>query len=243
MKNGLIFVFIDGVDGIGKTTLCETMLQTIPANQGIRSVERKAVPSTYGTLSFLRQILKDNNFKCDDFARQLLHSCDNITEIMETAYSHAIELLVEKDNTNALDYVIFDRGPMSTMSYGSVLFKRSGMKEDVIDRFVNMLGKIHFNIIEDLTFSNCIRQVYYVNLFKTVPYRSKSDGTYYEEHASANELAEAYKRNAGQLLVKYGKDSFEGTSVNVDLDELAENGITASEDIAKFLWASIIPKK
>lgn len=250
----LNFVFIDGADGIGKTTLCENMAMTVDYAGTLMkinsfpedSIHVKAyverVPSGSGALAFMRDLLKDEDFKCDEFARQMMHACDNIKTYISVANNmHLAELSL----TPKQRYVFFDRGPMSNVVYGSAIFKKTYKDNVEIYQYIKILFNTNLNVLDELINKRIIDKVFYVNLFKEHPFRKDSDGSYYEEHVDFKSINETYKKYSNTLASIYHEYNDLHKSVkiiNLDIDELNKAGKLESKSIAEHIWKQLLFK-
>ena len=140
------FVFVDGADGIGKTTLCEKLHQSADyvnsnpyASLPLVKAYHERVPSGTGALHFLRETLKDSSFRCDEFARQLMHSCDNIKTYITVANTMHLADIASKSNETR--YVFFDRGPMSNIVYSYATFRKAYSDNEQIYEYAKIIER------------------------------------------------------------------------------------------------------
>lgn len=245
--NTINFVFIDGPDGIGKSTLCNNLcdIRYETENPWINSkmvnIAREQLPSGNGSLGFLRGLVKNRNFKCDDFARQLLHCCSHIKSFLTNAYEEYLDSRI--CGFSRYNYIFFDRGPLSTLVYGDSILRKK-YPEDIASEYLDILGNINLEVLEELVRFEYIDQIYYINLIRDKPYRLDKDESYYEEVTEYKELSEKYKDMAEALYARY--DLLElrkaGKIVNINLNFLEEKGIISSTNISDYIWKNILLK-
>ena len=149
-----IFIFIDGPDGTGKSTLCKNLCQHFQGTKNKFVLE--CLPSSTGTLSFIREVVKNPNFKCTPNFRQAIHTVNQVERFITRA--------------NESSNVIWDRGTASTFVYGKIC--------KVAEHELNLLVDIQVTILLSLP----IKPVF-ITLSHNNPlgFRGVSDGSYYEE--------------------------------------------------------------
>lgn len=169
------FLFIDGPDGVGKSTLCENLEFELPLVE--RSKRVVQLPSAVGPLGFIRSLVKNPEFKCYSEFRQALHVMNHIVTF------HKYE---ESDGLT-----IFDRGPASSYVYGFL----SGMRKEEI----NILMEVQLKVLTSLPVN-----LQFIVLTHDRPFGHKgaSDGSYYENLDLSN-INELYKKFSEYLSENY----------------------------------------
>lgn len=173
------FVFIDGPDGVGKTSTTKYINDVIIPNERFTRGSILQLPSRDGPLAFIRDLVKDNSFKVDDFSRQLIHCSNNIYTFMATAYSD----YTSKSRRKTHQYFICDRGPISGMVYGSALIKDKNQ--------LDIVNRINFSVLESLVDNDIISEIVFVLIDRENPYRS-ADSSYYEQETNFKDIRQRY---------------------------------------------------
>lgn len=146
------FIFIDGTDGTGKSTLCHNLYNYYTDN----SIERftlENLPSSSGPLAYIRDIIKDKDLHCNSDFRQAIHTICQVERFL----SHV--------NEN----VIWDRSTASTFAYGCIC----GVPEKELDLLLDIQIKVLLSLPVKLYFI-------FLTHNNSLGFRGNSDGSFYE---------------------------------------------------------------
>lgn len=215
------FIFVEAIDGAGKTTTCDLLVKNIIPRQQFCKASKVVLPNGDGPLGFLRSYVKNKDFHADEFARQLLHCCSHIDAFESLAYGDRISYRGRKYH----HYYVFDRGPLSTMVYGQALIKDK--------MYLEILRDININILQDLVEKEIIDDLVFVYMNKDKPYRTQDD-SYYERVVDYSEIRNLYIENFNNL-----KNSKIAESKRVKFCSVKISEGLSREEVAERIWNSI----
>lgn len=153
-------VFIDGVDGVGKTTICKEIVEIVESvfkSQNINeSVMFHRQPSNTGTLGEIREVVKYKE-GVSFVPRQLLHVASHIQDLYEVF-----------DTVSSNGVCICDRSILSTAVYAH----SAGVPLSMIDKIMAPQLEAYREFFKDWDVLTVLKL--------HSPFREESDGSIYE---------------------------------------------------------------
>ena len=202
----LTYCFIDGNDGVGKTTLTEKLMnkEYLSEFNKVRVIQ----PNSIGPLGFIRDYVKSPDTVIPDDVRQCLHVCSHFNDYINNYWGNVTLFDTKKTSEripsrfcygpsgdlissecrilSSNKLIFYDRGPFSTYAYAVSLGVEEETARQLFDMQINLLSSL-----ESLGGLRCL----FINLYHDHGgFRKESCNDYYENSVSQKEVSNIYKK-------------------------------------------------